>query len=84
MNEYQVTEFAAQKKMTTIHSTETNLYKVLADFYHDKINSLFDDKTGQAKGFISIFVNSQQLLSIQGVCLNHRDEIQIVTSIAGG
>ena len=84
MNEYQLIEFTAQKKITTIHSLETNLYNVLADFYKDNINALFDDNTSQAKGFISIFLNSRQLGSIEGVSLNHRDEIQIVTSIAGG
>lgn len=84
MYEYQLIEFTAQKKITTIHSDKTDLYAVLAEVYKDKINFLFDDETGQVKGFISIFVNSQQLDSIQDVTIKHCDQIQIVTSIAGG
>lgn len=83
MNKYKLIEFTSEKKITHIYSPKNKLSEVLSDFYKNKINSMFDID-GTSKGFISIFINSKQLFSIQGINLNNDDEIQIVTSISGG
>lgn len=83
MKEYRLIEFTSQKNIRQVISTKTNLYDFLLDIYQDRLRVLFDEQ-GQSKGFISIFLNSQQLFSIMNVNLNNHDEIQIISSISGG
>ncbi len=83
MYEYQFIEFTSKKKIEKIFSDKSNLYEVLADLYQNKMEAMFD-KNGKSKGFISIFVNCNQLFSTQDITLKNHDEIQIVTSISGG
>lgn len=83
MNEYQFIEFTSKKKIMKIFSAKSKLYEVLSDLYKHKMEVLFDEN-GKSNGFVSIFVNSQQLFSIQDITLNNHDEIQLITSLSGG
>ncbi|HAT9624947.1 TPA: MoaD/ThiS family protein, partial [Legionella pneumophila subsp. pneumophila] len=42
------------------------------------------DDSGCSKGYISVFVNSEQISSIKDITLKPNDEVCIVTSISGG
>lgn len=83
MNEYTLTEFTSKKKIINVSSSESVLYDVLLEIYQNNLEVMFDAK-GNSKGFISIFVNAQQLFSILNVTLKNHDEIHIITSISGG
>lgn len=83
MNKYHLIEFSSQKNIRQVISAKSNLYDFLLDIYQDRLSTLFDEH-GQSKGFISIFLNAQQLFSILNVHLNNNDEIQIISSISGG
>lgn len=83
MYEYQLVEFASSKRIEQIRTNKSNLSDVLSEFYGDKMVNLFHDN-GESKGFISVFVNTNQISSIKDVVLNSHDEICIVSSISGG
>ncbi|PWY54743.1 molybdopterin converting factor 2 (subunit 1) [Legionella qingyii] len=83
MHEYQLIEFNSDRKQIQLVSSKSNLQQVLAEFYKENFEKMFDD-SGCSKGYISVFVNSEQISSIKDIILNPNDEVCIVTSISGG
>lgn len=83
MHEYQLIEFNSDRKQIQLVSDKSNLQQVLAEFYKENFEKMFD-ANGCSKGYISVFVNSQQISSIKDINLNPNDEVCIVTSISGG
>lgn len=83
MHEYQLIEFNSDRKQIQLVSSKSNLQQVLAEFYKENFEKMFDD-CGYSKGYISVFVNSEQISSIKDIILNPNDEVCIVTSISGG
>ncbi|STX81247.1 putative molybdopterin converting factor 2 (subunit 1) [Legionella busanensis] len=83
MYEYRLIEFNSDKKEIQLFSNESSLQLVLAEFYKDKFNRIFN-KDGSLNGYLTIFVNSNQITSVKDVKLNQNDEICVVSSIAGG
>lgn len=80
---YQLVEFTSSKRREQIKTNKNILFDVLSDFYGNKVERMFHDN-GNSRGFISVFVNKNQILSIKDVVLNPCDEICIVSSISGG
>lgn len=83
MYKYQLVEFTSSKRIEEIRTNKVNLTDVLYEVYSNKIETMFNNN-GESKGYISIFVNENQITSIKEVVLNPNDEICIVTSISGG
>lgn len=83
MHEYQLIEFNSDRKQIQLVSSKSNLQQVLAEFYKENFEKMFDG-SGCSKGYISVFVNSEQISSIKDIILNPNDEVCIVTSISGG
>lgn len=83
MYEYQLIEFNSDRKEIQLVSNKSNLKQVLTEFYKENFEMMFDEG-GCSKGYISVFVNSEQISSIKDITLNPNDEVCIVTSISGG
>ncbi|HHT9896710.1 TPA: MoaD/ThiS family protein, partial [Legionella pneumophila] len=81
--EYQLIEFNSDRKKIQLVSNKSNLQQVLTEFYKENFEKMFDE-WGCSKGYISVFINSDQISSIKDITLNPNDEICIVTSISGG
>ncbi|HAT5053024.1 TPA: MoaD/ThiS family protein, partial [Legionella pneumophila] len=79
----QLIEFNSDRKKIQLVSNKSNLQQVLTEFYKENFEKMFDEG-GCLKGYISVFVNSEQISSIKDIILNPNDEICIVTSISGG
>ncbi|CEG59354.1 conserved protein of unknown function (plasmid) [Legionella fallonii LLAP-10] len=83
MYEYQLIEFSSERKEIQLVSNKSNLQQILAEFYKEKYEQLFDEE-GCSKGYISVFINSKQMTSTKDITLRSNDEICIVASISGG
>ena len=83
MHEYQLIEFNSDRKKIQLVSNKSNLQQVLAEFYKENLEKMFDEN-GCSKGYISVFVNSEQISSIKEIILSPNDEVCIVSSIPGG
>ena len=83
MHEYQLIEFNSDRKKIQLVSNKSNLQQVLAEFYKENLEKMFDEN-GYSKGYISVFVNSEQISSIKEIILSPNDEVCIVSSISGG
>jgi sulfur-carrier protein len=83
MHEYQLIEFSYDRKQFKVISDKSNLQQVLAEFYKENFEKMFEEN-GCSKGYISVFVNSEQISSIKEISLSPNDEVCIVTSISGG
>ncbi|HHD4620503.1 MoaD/ThiS family protein [Legionella pneumophila serogroup 1] len=83
MHEYQLIEFNSDRKKNQLVSNKSNLQQVLAEFYKENLEKMFDEN-GYSKGYISVFVNSEQISSIKEIILSPNDEVCIVSSISGG
>ena len=83
MHEYQLIEFNSDRKKIQLVSNKSNLQQVLAEFYKENLEKMFDEN-GCSKGYISVFVNSEQISSIKEIILSPSDEVCIVSSISGG
>ncbi|AUH74224.1 MoaD/ThiS family protein [Legionella sainthelensi] len=83
MHEYQLIEFSYDRKQFKVVSDKSNLKQVLAEFYKENFEKMFEEN-GCSKGYISVFVNSEQISSIKEISLSPNDEVCIVTSISGG
>lgn len=83
MHKYQLIEFNSDRKQIQLVSNKLNLQQVLAEFYKENFEKMFD-VSGCSKGYISVFVNSEQISSIKDITLKPNDEVCIVTSISGG
>ena len=83
MYKYRLIEFNSDRRETTLRSNESDLQQILMEFYNEDFVKIFDE-SGFTKGYISVFINSQQISSIKNVVLSPNDEVCIVTSIAGG
>ncbi|MBN9228058.1 MULTISPECIES: MoaD/ThiS family protein [Legionella] len=83
MHEYQLIEFNSDRKKIQLVSNKSNLQQVLAEFYKENLEKMFDEN-GCSKGYISVFVNSEQISSIKEIILSPNDEVCIVSSISGG
>lgn len=80
---YELIEFGSEKTTFHISSSSCVLEEVLTEFYKDKLDKIVDER-GHPRGFVSIFVNANQITSIKTSRLQQHDAIVILSSIAGG